>query len=73
MQNILNIMGNSVQPKVPSIIETTNLPIFTFSRNTCENLKQDQKTQLLNQIKNTRQKITDFRKNVSELKVTADA
>lgn len=66
MQSNITTISNSIQPKVPSIIETKNLPTFTFSRSTCESITADQKKNLLAQVKTTKDSITSFKSSVKD-------
>lgn len=73
MQTIINTIQGSIQPNVPAIIQTKNLPTFAFSRDICESLQQDNKTQLLAQLKSTKKSVTDFKTKLTDQKVVADA
>lgn len=73
LQTIVQTISSSVQPDVPSIIETKNLPTFAFSRSTCESLNADQKKQILGQVKTAKSSITSLKKNTQDDKITADA
>ena len=73
IQNILETISKSVQPKVPSIIETKNLPTFAFDKNTCDSLNDDQRKKILDKVKSTRDSVSSFKKGVTDDKVLADA
>lgn len=71
--NIIDIISNSVQPNVPSIIDTKNIPTFAFDKSTCDNLKADQKNNILSQVKSARDSVTAFKGNVVDKKISTDA
>lgn len=72
-QNTAASISSSIQPTVPSIFETRNLPTFTFTRNTCDTLNAQQKTQTLDKVKQTKDSIQTFKKNVQNPQVLANA
>ncbi len=72
IQSIIKTISSSAKPDVPSIIETRNLPTFAFSKTDCQNLKDDQKKQILDQVKTAKTSVGSFKQNASE-KVLADA
>ena len=72
-QNIANSISTSIQPKVPSIIKTQNLPTYTFTRNTCDTLNTQQNTQTLDKLKQTKESIKQFQKDLKNPQVSADA
>lgn len=73
LQTSITTISNSVQPTPPSIIETKNLPTFTFSKSTCDSLNADQKKKLLDQAKASKDKINSFKTNVKDNKVLVNA
>jgi hypothetical protein len=72
IQSIIKTISSSAKPDVPSIIETRNLPTFAFSKTDCQNLKDDQKKQILDQVKTAKTSVGSFKQDASE-KVLADA
>jgi len=73
IQKIIDTISGSVQPNVPSIIETKNLPTFAFDRSSCDSLSADQKKQILAKTKTAKDSITSFKKNVTDDRISADA
>lgn len=73
IQSTIDTISSSVQPDVPSIIETKNLPTFAFSKNTCQSLSDDQKTTILGKVKSAKDSITSFKTGVTDEKVSSDA
>ena len=71
--NIIDTISKSVQPNVPSIIDTKNIPTFAFDKSTCDNLKADQKNNILSKVKSARDSVTAFKNNVKDNKISADA
>lgn len=72
-QNIANSISTSIQPNVPSIIKTQNLPTYTFTRNTCDTLNTQQNSQTLDQIRQTKENIKKFQNNVKDPQILSDA
>lgn len=66
IQSTIDTISSSVQPDVPSIIETKNLPTFAFSKNTCQSLSDDQKTTILGKVKSAKDSITSFKTGVTD-------
>lgn len=73
IQTIVTSISSSIQPNVPSIIPTQNLPTFTFSRSTCESSNADQKKQPLDQVKKTKDSIQSFKTKAQDPRVLSDA
>jgi hypothetical protein len=73
IQNIVAPISSSIQPNVPSIIPTKNIPTFTFSKTTCESSNADQKKQPLDQVKKTKDSIQSFKTKAKDPNVLADA
>lgn len=73
IKGIVDTISQSVQPSVPSIIETKNLPTFSYSRSTCESLTDDQKKSILDQVSKTKDSINSLKKDLKDDKVSADA
>lgn len=66
IQSNIDTISSSVQPSVPSIIETKNLPTFAFSKDTCQSLTDDQKTTILGKVQSAKESITDFKTKVTD-------
>jgi hypothetical protein len=69
----IDAIAKSVQPNTPSIISTSSLTTFAYDRSTCESLTDDQKKQISDKVKSTKDSITSFKSKVKDNKLLADA
>lgn len=73
LQSIVDTISASIEPDTPAIIETKNLPVLVFSKDSCQSLTEDQKTSILDKVKTTKDSVTAFKAELKDDNVSDDA